>query len=122
MGTLGWKAGSTMKLCAALTLAMLPAAFAQTLAQNSDQDSTEAHVARSPTLTSRSTLVQVPALVRTKGNQLVFSLTANDFVLTDDGVPQRLHLEEDVGSGPLALVIDIECGAQVPENSPSMPG
>jgi VWFA-related protein len=99
-----------MKLCAAVTLAILPAAFAQTSAQNSDQDSTQPHVTRSPTLTSRSTLVQVPALVRNKANKLVYSLTANDFVLTDDGVPQKLHLEEDTGSEPLALVIDIEDG------------
>jgi VWFA-related protein len=54
--------------------------------------------------------VQVPALVRNKANKLVYSLTANDFVLTDDGVPQKLHLEEDTGSEPLALVIDIEDG------------
>jgi VWFA-related protein len=99
-----------MKLCAAVTLAILPAAFAQTSAQNSDQDSTQPHVTRSPTLTSRSTLVQVPSLVRNKANKLVYSLTANDFVLTDDGVPQKLHLEEDTGSEPLALVIDIEDG------------
>ncbi len=99
-----------MKLCAALTLAILPAAFAQTSAQNSDQGSPQPHVARSPTLTSRSTLVQVPALVRNHANKLIYSLTANDFVLTDDGVPQNLHLEEDTGSEPLALVVDIERG------------
>jgi VWFA-related protein len=99
-----------MKLCAALTLAILPAAFAQTSAQNSDQDSPDPHIARSPTLTSRSTLVQVPALVRNKANKLIYSLTENDFVLTDDGVPKKLHLEEDTGSEPLALVVDIEGG------------
>jgi VWFA-related protein len=99
-----------MKLCAALLLAILPAAFAQTSAQNSDQDLTQPDVARSPTLISRSTLVQVPALVRDKANKLVYTLTANDFVLTDDGVPQKLHLEEDTGSEPLALVVDIEGG------------
>jgi VWFA-related protein len=91
-----------MKLCAALTLAILPAAFAPISAQNS--------VARSPTLTSRSTLVQVPALVRDKANKLIYALSANDFVLTDDGVPQNLHLEEDTGSEPLALVVDVESG------------
>ncbi len=99
-----------MKLCAALTLAILPASFAQTSAQNSDQDSIQPHVAQSPTLTSRSTLVQVPALVRTKANKLVYSLSTNDFFLTDDGVPQKLHLEEDAGGEPLALVVDIEGG------------
>ncbi len=99
-----------MKLCAALTLAILPATFAQTSAQNSDLDSRQPHVAGSPTLTSRSTLVQVPALVRDKANRLIYTLTANDFGLTDDGVPQKLYLEDETGSEPLALVVDIERG------------
>ena len=54
---------------------------------------------QSPTLTSRSTLVRVPALVRDKDNQLVYTLAADDFVLTDDGVPQKLLLEEEAGDG-----------------------
>jgi hypothetical protein len=40
-----------------------------------------------PTLSVRSTLVEVPALVKTKAGEVVFELTADDFVLTDDGVP-----------------------------------
>ena len=67
--------------------------------------------APTPTISSQSTLVLVPALVREKkSGQLVFTLHAEDFVLTDDGVPQKLHLEEDTGSEPLALVVDIEGG------------
>jgi VWFA-related protein len=62
------------------------------------------------TLTTRSTLVLVPALVRNKSGELVFTLNAEDFVLTDDGVPQQLHLETDTGGEPLALVVDIEGG------------
>ncbi len=63
------------------------------------------------TLTTSSTLVLVPALVRDKkSGQLVFTLKADDFVLTDDGVPQKLHLEQDTGGEPLALVVDIEGG------------
>ena len=62
------------------------------------------------TLNARSTLVMVPALVRTKGGALVHTLTANDFVLTDDGIPQKLTLEEDTGGEPLALVVAIEIG------------
>jgi VWFA-related protein len=66
---------------------------------------------QTPTISSQSTLVLVPALVREKkSGQLVFTLHANDFVLTDDGIPQKLHLEEDTGSEPLALVVDIEGG------------
>lgn len=62
------------------------------------------------TLTSQSNLVLVPALVRDKKGQLIFSLKADDFVLTDDGVPQKLHLEEDTGSEPIALVVCLEGG------------
>ena len=97
-----------MRLSAALTFAILPTAFVQALPQNSDPRAIEPVFAGSPILTSRSTLVQVPALVRTKANKIVYSLSAKDFILTDDGIPQKVHLEEDAGSEPLALVVDIE--------------
>jgi VWFA-related protein len=61
-------------------------------------------------LSTRSTLVLAPALVRNKAGDLVFTLAANDFVLTDDGVPQKLTLEQDTGGEPLALVVVIEIG------------
>jgi VWFA-related protein len=63
-----------------------------------------------PTISTRSTLVLVPALVRDKSSQLVYALKADSFTLTDDGVPQKLHLEEDTGGEALALVIVIEIG------------
>ena len=62
------------------------------------------------TITTNSTLVLVPALVRDKHGNLVFTLTANDFTITDDGIPQKLTLEPDTGGEPLALVVDIEIG------------
>ncbi len=55
-------------------------------------------------------LVLVPALVRTKKGEPVFSLTANDFLLTDDEAPQTLSLEQDTDSEPLALVVAVETG------------
>jgi VWFA-related protein len=61
-------------------------------------------------ITSQTSLVIVPALVRSKAGQLVFTLNATDFVLTDDGVPQKLTLEQDTGSDPLALVVVVEVG------------
>jgi len=63
-----------------------------------------------PVLTVRSTLVQVPVLVKTKGGQVIFKLTADDFLLTDDGVPQKLTLDRDTDSLPLALAIVAETG------------
>jgi VWFA-related protein len=54
--------------------------------------------------------VLVPALVRTKSGEPVFSLTADNFTLTDDDIPQQLSLEQDTDSEPLALVVAVETG------------
>jgi VWFA-related protein len=62
------------------------------------------------TLSVRTNLVLVPALVKTKKGDVVFSLTADDFSLTDDGIPQRLTLDPDTDSQPLALAICVETG------------
>jgi VWFA-related protein len=58
----------------------------------------------------RSTLVVVPAQVKTKSGDLVFTLNAKDFTVKDDGVPQTLRLEEDTDSQPIALVVVVEIG------------
>lgn len=65
---------------------------------------------QTPTLTVRSNLVLVPALVKNKSGEVVFSLTAGDFVLTDNGVPQALSLEADTDSQPLALAVILQTG------------
>jgi VWFA-related protein len=62
------------------------------------------------TLTVRSTLVEVPVLVKTRGGQVVFELTADDFVLTDDRIPQQIRIELDTDAQPLALAIVVETG------------
>ena len=94
-----------MRLWFALALAFVPAALAQ------GPPATPAAPATA-TLSTQSTLVLVPALVRDKSKcgQLVFTLNVDDFALTDDGIPQKLHLEQDTGGDPLALVVDIEGG------------
>jgi hypothetical protein len=57
-----------------------------------------------------TTLVLVPALVRTRSGELVFTLKADDFILTDNGVEQKLSLEDDTDGQPLALVVAVETG------------
>jgi VWFA-related protein len=61
------------------------------------------------TLHTTTTLVVVPTLVQTPGKELVYSLTADDFVLTDNGVPQRVTLEEET-KRPLSLVVLMQTG------------
>jgi VWFA-related protein len=60
--------------------------------------------------TTQTTVVMVPALVRTRTGEMVYTLSAGDFKLTDDGVPQALKLERDSGGEPLALVVVLEVG------------
>jgi VWFA-related protein len=61
------------------------------------------------TLHTTTTLVVVPTLVQTTGKEPVFSLTAADFLLTDNGVPQKITLEEETRR-PLSLVVLMQTG------------
>ena len=91
-----------MKSTCASLLLLLFTTFVDGRAQQSDPGP--------PNLTVRSNLVEVPALVKTRAGQVVFDLTTADFALTDNGVPQRLTLEPDTDSQPLALAICVETG------------
>jgi VWFA-related protein len=94
-----------LKTFVALTLACLPAIAPRISAQTPAPPPSQ-----TPTITTNSTLVLVPALVRDKSGELVFTLKAEDFVLTDDGIAQKLTLERDTDGEPLALVVLIEGG------------
>ncbi len=76
------------------------------------QNPTNTEANPSATISVRSSLVVVPALVKTKSGQLVFTLKADDFTVKDDGVPQKLQLEEDTDAQPLALVVVVEVGGE----------
>lgn len=59
---------------------------------------------------TQTSVVMVPTLVRNRGGHLVFTLKAEDFQLTDDGIPQKVTLDQDTGGEPLALVVVVEIG------------
>jgi len=84
--------------CACTLSLVLCLAMAGLCAQQSEQDQT--------TLTVRSTLVEVPTLLKTKGGEVVFGLTAEDFDLTDNGMPQHLTLDQDTDSLAVAIVVE----------------
>jgi VWFA-related protein len=63
-----------------------------------------------PVLGRGANLVFVPTMIKTSRGEPVFGLTANDFVLTDDGIERKISLEENTGSEPLALVIVVQTG------------
>ena len=90
-----------MGCSAVIALACVPFATAQTATLPTSP---------SPVFSARPTLVLVPAMVRTKAGELVFTLTANDFAIKDDGIEQKVTLEEDTDTEPLALVVAVETG------------
>ena len=90
-----------MKLAVAITFVCIPAMVAQSPVSTEGQ---------ATILSARSTLIVVPALVRNKAGELVFTLAAKDFVLTDDGIEQKLTIEEDTGGEPLALIVVVQTG------------
>jgi len=121
--TVHWLSGAGMKVSVALSLLLLWVWTGPVRAQTKPAAATESATTQAgalpsdgsgqqenPVFRTGTTLVLVPALVRTEKGELVFTLTANDFSLTDNGVPQKLALEEDSGSQPLALAIVVETG------------
>lgn len=63
-----------------------------------------------PTLRSQSNVVLVPALVKDQDGQVIYGLTADDFVIEDDGVPQAVELEDSVESDPVSVILVIQTG------------
>src|SRR5580704_13794830 len=63
-----------------------------------------------PTVSVRSTLVMVPVLATNAEGNVVFGLHADDFYLTDNGLPQEVSIEDNTDSQPLPLAIVTETG------------
>jgi VWFA-related protein len=87
-------------------------AKAQTGSTSPPPESPEPQTGNAPVVRTQSTLVLVPVLVKTKANEVVFSLTADDFRLADDGVQQDVRVEQDTNLEPLALAVIVETGGQ----------
>jgi VWFA-related protein len=55
-------------------------------------------------------VVLVPTLVEKGHGDVIYGLKAGDFVVEDNGVPQKLHVEEEMDTAPVALVVAVEQG------------
>jgi VWFA-related protein len=62
------------------------------------------------TLRITTTEVLVPTLVEKKGGGVIYGLKPNDFVLEDNGVPQKIRVQEEMDTAPVALVLAVEQG------------
>ena len=66
--------------------------------------------ADTPTLRITTKEVLVPTLVEKKGGGIVYGLKGEDFVVEDNGVAQQVHVQEEMDTAPVALVIAVEQG------------
>jgi VWFA-related protein len=63
-----------------------------------------------PTLRVTANEVLVPTLVEKSGGGVVYGLKQQDFVLEDNGVPQKIRVQEEMDTAPVALVVAVEQG------------
>jgi VWFA-related protein len=67
-------------------------------------------VPQESTFKAQSNLVSVPTLVRDANGNAVYGLSAEDFLIEDDGTEQVVHLNETPENEPISLVIAVQCG------------
>ena len=69
-----------------------------------------AYAQQVPTLRTRTNLVLVPTLVESKTGEPVFNLSAKDFVVTDNGVEQKIRLDTETYAQPISIVVLLQVG------------
>ena len=57
-----------------------------------------------------TTEVLVPTLVEKRGGGILYGLKGGDFTLEDNGVPQKIRVQEEMDTAPVALVVAVEQG------------
>jgi VWFA-related protein len=65
---------------------------------------------KEPTLRITTQEVLVPTLVQKHDGSVVYGLKGEDFILQDNGVPQKVQAQEEMDTAPVALVIAVEEG------------
>jgi len=70
-------------------------------------------------LTARVTLVTAPVTVRDQSGAMIHNLDQQDFVITDNGAPQKItHFE--VGGDPLSIVVAVETSTRIDSMLPQL--
>ena len=63
-----------------------------------------------PTLRLNANEVLVPTLVEKRGGGILYGLRPDDFVLEDNGVAQKIRMQEEMDTAPVSLVVAVEQG------------
>lgn len=62
------------------------------------------------TLSTTTTEVLVQTLVEKPNGGIIYGLRPKDFILEDNGVPQKIRVQEEMDTAPVALVVAVELG------------
>ncbi len=62
------------------------------------------------TLSVTTTEVLAPTLVEKRNGDIIYGLKQKDFILEDNGVPQKIRVQEEMDTAPVALVVAVELG------------
>ena len=100
---------SRLALCAAAIWLLAPAG-AQQLPPVEPPKPMPTAQTDTTTLRVTTTEVLVPTLVEKRGGGIVYGLKPGDFVLEDNGVPQKIRVQEEMDTAPVALVVAVEEG------------
>lgn len=63
-----------------------------------------------PTIRVNTSVVLVPTLVEKPSGEIVYGLSEKDFTLEDNGVKQQIHVDDDLDTQPVSLVVCIQRG------------
>jgi VWFA-related protein len=74
------------------------------------------------TIRTQSNVVVIPALVKSAKGEIVYGLTAKDFIVEDDGVEQPVHLDEAAEGQPVSVVVAIQVGRRAAYEFPRIRG
>ncbi|MEO6806699.1 MAG: VWA domain-containing protein [Edaphobacter sp.] len=102
-----------MRVLLSVLLLSTIAATAQTPSPQGDQ---------SYTLKTQSNIVLVPTTVQTRHGDVIYTLKQDQFVVEDNGVPQKVHLDEDTDSLGLSLVVVVQCSRSAGYEFPKLNG
>ena len=62
------------------------------------------------TLRIQTSVVLVPTLVVQKSGEIVYGLKPSDFELYDNGIKQQVHVDEEMDTAPVSIVLAVETG------------
>jgi VWFA-related protein len=65
-------------------------------------------------LAVHSNLVFLPTRVQNKDGETIYGLKPEQFIIEDNGVPQKVHIEKDPEAAGVSLVVVVQCSRSAP--------